>query len=295
MTTRKPLPGTPRPLHAWTGAHGNRLCGDTWGDPSAPPVVLLHGGGQTRHSWRRTALSLAQAGFHAVAYDARGHGDSDWVLGGDYGDAAMAQDLACVLCAIGSAGATARPVLIGASMGGITGLVAAGDGVVDAAALILADVVHTTAPAGFERVRGFMTRHAQGFASLEEAADAISAYRGVQPDRRRSPAGLAKNLRQGADGRLYWHWDPRFLDGREDLVARAGRLTRCARRLAAPTLLVRGAESDVVTDEAVREFLALCPRASHVDVAGAGHMLTGDDNDAFGQVAIGFIRRVGEG
>ena len=286
MTPRTPLPGTPSPQHAWTGVHGNRLCGDSWGDPSAPPVVLLHGGGQTRHSWRRTARSLAQAGFHAVAYDARGHGDSAWVDDGDYGDAAMAGDLACVVRALGGA----RPVLIGASMGGITGLVAAGGGGVDAAALILADVAHTTSADGFERVRGFMTRHAQGFASLEDAADAIAEYRGGTR-RQGSLAGLGKNLRRAADGRLHWHWDPRFLDGRDDLAGRARRLAQYARQLSAPTLLVRGAQSDVVTPEAVREFLALCPHASHVDVAGAGHMLTGDDNDAFGQVAIGFIRQ----
>lgn len=288
MTARKPLPGTPRPTHDWTGAHGNRLCGDSWGDSSAPPVVLLHGGGQTRHAWRRTARQLADAGFHAVTYDARGHGDSDWVLGGDYGEAVMAEDLACVLRAVGAA----RPVLIGASMGGITGLVAAGNGVVDAAALILADVAHTTAFDGFERVRAFMTRHAGGFTTLEEAAEAIRAYRGEQAPRQRSPGGLAKNLRQGEDGRLYWHWDPRLLDGRrEDLAARAQRLAQCARQLAVPTLLVRGAHSDVVTQEAVSEFLALCSHASHVDVAGAGHMLTGDDNDAFGRVAIDFMRQ----
>ncbi|MGH6626855.1 MAG: alpha/beta fold hydrolase [Burkholderiaceae bacterium] len=277
-------------MHAWNGAHENRLCGDSWGDPSAPPVVLLHGGGQTRHAWRHTARHLADAGFYTVAYDARGHGDSDWVADGDYGEAAMAQDLACVLRAIGAV----RPVLIGASMGGITGLVAVGNQVVDAAALILADVAHTTAANGFERVRSFMTRHVHGFASLEEAAEAISAYHGEKPSKLRpagSHRGLAKNLRQGSDGRLYWHWDPRFLDGRGDLVGRGQRLAQCVRQLAVPTLLVRGARSDVVTDEAVREFLALCPHASHVDVAGAGHMLTGDDNDVFGQMAIGFIRQ----
>ncbi|MFT3721649.1 alpha/beta fold hydrolase [Pseudorhodoferax sp.] len=274
-------------MHIWSGRHGNRLCGDSWGDPSAPPVVLLHGGGQTRHSWRRTARSLAQAGFHAVAFDARGHGDSDWVDDGDYGEAAMSEDLACVVRALGGA----RPVLIGASMGGITSLAAVGGGVVDAAALILADVAHTTAVDGFERVRAFMTRHAQGFASLEEAAAAIGDYRGGRRPQG-DLAGLAKNLRQAGDGRLYWHWDPRFLDGRgEDMAARRLRLAQCARQVAVPTLLVRGAHSDVVTPEAVREFMALCPHASHIDVAGAGHMLTGDDNDAFGQVAIGFIRR----
>lgn len=272
-------------MHTWMGIHGNRLCGDSWGDPSAPPVVLLHGGGQTRHSWRRTGRHLADAGFHAVAFDARGHGDSEWAGNGDYGEDALAQDLACVVRAIGAA----RPVLIGASMGGITSLVAVGHRVVDAAALILADVVHRTATEGFERVRDFMSCHLHGFASLEEAAAAIGEYRG---DRRPagSHRGLAKNLRQGADGRLYWHWDPRFLDGRGDLERRCARLAQCARQVEVPTLVVRGARSDVVTDEAVREFLALCPRASHVDVVDAGHMVTGDDNDAFGEVAIRFIR-----
>lgn len=287
MFTRQPLPGTPRPMNAWVGAHGNHLRGDCWGDPSAPIVVLLHGGGQTRHAWRHTARALGSAGFYAVAYDARGHGDSDWIPDGGYGDQAMAEDLACVLRTIGAA----RPVLIGASMGGITGLVAAGSGVVDAAALILADVAHTTAQDGFARVRSFMARHGQGFASLDEAADAVGAYKGTDDVPRRNPAGLAKNLRQGPDGRLYWHWDPRFLDGREDLAGRAQRLTQCVRQLRVPTLLVRGARSDVVTPQAVREFLALCPYASHVDVAGAGHMLTGDDNDVFGRVALDFIRQ----
>lgn len=274
-------------MHTWTGADGNRLRGDSWGDPSAPLVLLLHGGGQTRHSWRRTARSLAQAGFHAVAFDARGHGDSDWVGKGGYGDAAMAADLACVARALGGA----RPVLIGASLGGITGLTAVGNGLVDAAALILADVAHATSLDGFTRVRAFMTHHAEGFASLEEAADAIAEYRGGRRPQG-DLAGLGKNLRRAADGRLHWHWDPCFLDGRdEDLAVRTERLARCARQVAIPTLLVRGAHSDVVTPEAAREFLALCPHASHIDVAGAGHMLTGDDNDTFGQVAIGFIRQ----
>jgi non-heme chloroperoxidase len=287
MTLRTPLPGTPTPTHTWIGAHGNRLHGDSWGDPSAPAVVLLHGGGQTRHSWRHTARNLARAGFYAVAYDARGHGDSSWVDDGNYGEAAMAQDLACVVRSL-----VGRPVLIGASMGGMTSLEAVGNGVVDAAALILADVAHSSSGHGVSRVRDFMTRHAHGFVSLVEAADAIADYRGgIRP--KGGMNGLGKNLRCAADGRLYWHWDPRFLEARVDLAERTMRLGKCVRRIDVPTLLVRGEHSDVLTHEAVSEFLTLCPHARYIEVAGAGHMLTGDDNDAFGNVAIDFIRRIG--
>ncbi|MFJ4376503.1 alpha/beta fold hydrolase [Pseudomonas japonica] len=287
MTARTALPGTPTPMHCWTGDHGNRLYGDSWGDPSAPPVVLLHGGGQTRHSWRHTARNLARAGFHALAYDARGHGDSQWVEDGDYSEAALARDLACVVRTL-----AAPPVLIGASMGGLTSLQAVADGVVEAAALILADVAHRSLGEGVDRVRDFMSRHARGFVSLEEAAEAIAGYRGG-PRSAKGASGVGKNLRRAADGRLYWHWDPRFLDGRDDLHARTVRLGQCARRIAVPTLVVRGEHSDVLSREAVEEFLVLCPVATQVEVAGAGHMLTGDDNDAFGRMAIEFIRRVG--
>ncbi|MGE8065095.1 alpha/beta fold hydrolase [Pseudomonas sp. NPDC089569] len=272
-------------MHAWTGAHGNSLYGDSWGDPSAPPVVLLHGGGQTRHAWRHTANRLALAGFHAVAFDARGHGDSSWLNDGDYSDEAMAQDLACVVRTLNG-----RPVLIGASMGGMTCLEAVGSNVVDAAAVILADVAHAASKGGVGRVRGFMARHAQGFASVEEAAEVIAGYRGSHSSTG-SLSGVGKNLRLASDGRLYWHWDPRFLDARGDLVERAMRLGARARRLNVPTLLVRGEHSDVLAPETVREFLSLCPCASYIEVAGVGHMLTGDDNDAFGDVAIEFIRQ----
>lgn len=284
---RSRLAGTPLPQHTWIGSQGNRLCGDSWGDPSAPPVLLLHGGGQTRHAWRRTGQKLARAGWHAVALDARGHGDSDWVMDGDYSEEAMGRDVAAVVEAIGGQ----PPVLIGASMGGMTGMVAVGQGLVNAAALVLADVVHTTAPAGFERIRAFMTDHADGFASLEEAASAVAHYRGARVQAK--PQGLAKNLRLDANGRFYWHWDPRFLEGRQarDLDQRSARLAGCVRRITVPTLLVRGALSDVVTEVGVLAFRALCPHAEYVDIAGTDHMLTGDDNDAFGAAASGFMTR----
>ena len=79
------LPGTPEPMHYWQGAGRNRLAGDSWGPAQGPLVVLQHGGGQTRHAWKRVGIALGGAGYHTVSFDARGHGDSDWAIDGAYG------------------------------------------------------------------------------------------------------------------------------------------------------------------------------------------------------------------
>src|SRR4051794_12639033 len=98
------------------------LVADAYGDPSRQPVVLLHGGGQTRHAWGGTAAALAARGFHATALDLRGHGDSDWASDGDYSIEAMVGDLRAVVAAQSSA-----PAVVGASLGGLTALCAEGE------------------------------------------------------------------------------------------------------------------------------------------------------------------------
>lgn len=279
------LPGTPEPAHTWSGSQGVRIAGDTWGPRAGPLVTLLHGGGQTRHAWGGTGAALGAAGYHAIALDARGHGDSEWARDADYGQDAMVRDLACVIAAHDGG----SPVVIGASMGGITGLIAIGEGAIAARALILVDVAPRIEPAGSARIHAFMRRHPEGFASLAEVAAAIDTYR-PRPGRARNLEGLAKNVRIDANGRYRWHWDPRYLGvSRED--RRYERLAACARNLSLPTLLVRGGSSDVVTEEGVRDFLALCPHAEYVNVAEAGHMVAGDRNDAFGRAAIAFLAR----
>ena len=173
------LPGTPEPMHHWPGHGGVRIAGDAWGPPDGPLVLLQHGGGQTRHAWKGTGETLGAAGYHAVAFDARGHGDSDWAPDGLYGQDAMVRDLQCVVAALGQR----RPVLV--------------------------DIAPRVEPAGVDHIQAFMRLKPEGFASLEEVAQAIGTY---QPHRRRPPKldGLAKNLRLGADGRYHWHWDPRY-------------------------------------------------------------------------------------
>ncbi len=287
MSAGERLPGTPEPMHRWPGARGVQLAGDSWGSPDNPLVVLQHGGGQTRHAWKGTGQVLRDAGYYAVAFDARGHGDSDWAEDGAYGQDIMVQDLRCVLGALGD-----RPcALVGASMGGGTSLVAAGEHVVDAMALVLVDIAPRIAPEGVANIQAFMRRNPDGFASLEEVADAIASY---QPHRERPShlQGLAKNVRLGADGRYHWHWDPRFLLGHRDLEQRQARLEACARALTAPTLLVKGGKSDILTDDGVRSFLEMAPDSEYVNITSAGHMVAGDRNDAFGKAVIEFLTRV---
>ncbi|MGF6915834.1 pimeloyl-ACP methyl ester carboxylesterase [Paraburkholderia sp. 40] len=286
MKAGRRLPGSPDPMHTWTGADGIRLAGDSWGSPQGPLVILLHGGGQTRHAWGGTGERLGAAGYFAVAFDARGHGDSDWSAEGNYSQDTMVRDLGHVLLALGGR----RPVLVGASMGGGTSLVAVGEDRVDAAALVLVDIVPYTEPAGVARIQAFMSQKPDGFDSLEEVAEAISQYRPQRP-RPRNLDGLAKNVRLGEDGRYRWHWDPRYLASPRDLQRRHERLSACARRLTLPTLLVRGGSSDVVSEAGAQAFLELCPHAEYVNVVEAGHMVAGDRNDVFGQATLDFLRR----
>jgi pimeloyl-ACP methyl ester carboxylesterase len=219
MSAGERLPGTPVPMHRWLGAGNVYIAGDSWGDPDGPLVLLLHGGGQTRHAWKGAGETLGAAGYCAVAFDARGHGDSDWAPDGQYGQDLMVQDLECVVAAFGGR----RPVLVGASMGGGTSLVAVGEDRIDATALVLVDVAPHIEAEGVEKIQAFMTRKPEGFSSLDEVADAIASY---QPHRTRprNVAGLGKNVRLGADGRYHWHWDPKFRAGRQVMEQRRERL-----------------------------------------------------------------------
>ncbi|MDO8362809.1 MAG: alpha/beta hydrolase [Actinomycetota bacterium] len=275
-----------------TGANDVKLVADAYGDPDHPAVLLLHGGGQNRHSWGGTASKLAKAGFYAVSADMRGHGDSGWDPFGEYGMGVLRGDVEAWCDALG------RPALVGASMGGMAGLWTEGqramEGLPSAArALVLVDIAHRSEPEGVQRIVDFMTSRPEGFASLEEAADAVAEY---LPHRTRPTNldGLRRNLREGDDGRFRWHWDPAFMDTRKRprITAAINDNAEYARALRLPVLLVRGRMSDVVSEEAAREFLTLAPHAEFVDVRDAHHMVAGDRNDAFTEPVVEFLSRV---
>ena len=285
MSAGERLPGTPEPTHFWQGVGGVRIAGDAWGPETGPLIILQHGGGQTRHAWKNVGELLGEAGFHAIAFDARGHGDSDWAPDGRYGQDVMVEDLKCVVAALGR-----RPALVGASMGGGTSLVAIGEDHVDATALVMVDIAPRVEKEGVDRIQAFMAQKPEGFDSLDEVADAIASY---QPHRKRARnlQGLAKNVRLAADGKYRWHWDPRFRGIRRDIEARQLRFEACARALTLPVLLVRGGLSDVLTEAGAQAFLALCPHAEYVNVRNAAHMVAGDRNDVFGNAVIDFLSR----
>ncbi len=261
---------------------GLNLSADIVGHQDAAPVLFLHGGGQTRGSWKSSLAAVAAMGFRAIAYDARGHGESDWSPNRDYRLTAFASDLASILDEL------RKPtILIGASLGGITSLLHLGEGQSPwVRGLVLVDVAPRVNLNGVERILDFMAANPDGFGSIEEAAAAVSAY---NPDRPRTAntSGLGANLRM-RDDRYFWHWDPAFLDDRRSDRARLEpRLEAAARRITVPALLIHAGRSDVVTETEVRHLQKLMPHCRYHRIEKAGHMVTGDANTMFN----GAIRR----
>lgn len=286
MGTSSPT-STARPLR-FTAADGIRLAAESWGDPAGPPVILLHGGGQTRHSWQGTAQRLAGSGWQVLAADQRGHGDSDWTTDGQYSLDDYVDDLRGIVASLAR-----PPVLVGASLGGLVGLLGEGERQAEfLRALVLVDIVPRIEQRGESNVRHFMAGNPRGFATIEEAADAVASYLPHRP-RPDDVSGLERNLRL-KDGRYYWHWDGRMMQSFARGAAVRERLDAAARALTLPTLLVRGQISDVVSPQGAREFLRTVPHARFVEVPGAGHMVAGDSNDVFTEAVLAFLRRLPE-
>ena len=267
---------------------GVTLVADVGGPPDAPTVILSHGGGQTRHSWSKAALELAARGYQVINVDMRGHGESDWAPDGAYTLEAGAHDLRTII------GSVKRPVaLVGASMGGMLSFYTVATSETPSVdALILVDIVLRPAREGEQRIKKFMRGNPNGFATLDEAVDAVAAYNPARP-RPNDPSGLMRNLRLRDDGRLYWHWDPRLLEAEPGVEPpeRADILVSLAGNVTIPTLLVRGGQSDIVDAEGIEELQRLVPQTEILEVGGAGHMVAGDRNDAFNAGVIAFLEK----
>lgn len=258
--------------------------------PSGSPTLLFaHGFGQTRGAWRGASTALAEQGYRCVTFDARGHGESGRVGHGDYHMEQFVGDLRLLAHA-----ELRKPILVGASMGGLLGLMLAGEIDPNAfRALVLVDITPRWETAGVERILAFMQAHPDGFASYAEAAEEIARYLPHRAERK-SEDQLRPLLREGSDGRLRWHWDPALLGGQliQESERYQPRLMAAAAKVRVPVLLLSGGRSDVVSRETVDEFLQLVPHAEHVELPRATHMVAGDANDVFTREIARFVSKL---
>jgi pimeloyl-ACP methyl ester carboxylesterase len=269
------------------------LVADCAGPADAQVVLFLHGSGQTRQSWGSGIAEAARRGYRGIALDMRGHGDSGWSPDGEYDLDRFAADLRAVIVQLGK-----PPVLVGASLGGLASMLVAAAPPPAIRALVLVDITPRVEHKGAKEVMAFMESAPEGFASVEEAADAVAAYL-PHRERPKNTSGLLRNLRL-RNGRYHWHWDPAFMRMGRNAEARfkanePNKLEAAARAIEVPTLLIRGGRSRIVSDEGAREFLEMVPHAEFVDIPDAHHMVAGDANDAFNAAVFRFIDRQAEG
>ena len=285
------------------GRSGYVLLGDRqvhyleWGHARLPAVVCLHGGGQTAYMYEQLGAALAGR-YHVLAWDFADHGDSDPFLDGPAADTAVDRHaLAADAAPLCEEFGITRAVFVGASMGGIVSVTVAATRPDLVGAVVLLDVGHRLEVAGVQRITAFLSEH-ESFADLDEAAAAIAGY--LLPERTVTQGRLTRNLRQRADGRWVWkHGLGRRIRAGGAIDADRGAAMVVAgldddlRGLHRPTLVLRGAQSDVLSEAGVDELLELLPDARYARIHGAGHLAAGDNPESFVSLVTRFLGEIG--
>ncbi len=243
-----------------------------WGANGKRPVLFLHGGGLTAHTWDLVCLAL-RADYRCLAPDLRGHGDSEWSPEMDYGIEAHRGDVAALIDHLVLDGL----VLVGMSLGGLTALAYGGRHAARLAALVIVDVGPETRPEGARRIAEFIAAPAE-FDSVEDVVERALAFN-PRRDARLLRRSLQHNLRRLPNGKLTWKHDRRHrahFDA-EEWARRRHALWDDVPRITCPTLVVRGGRSDVFHDEDAAKLAAALPRGAWVRVEDAGHTVQGDN------------------
>jgi pimeloyl-ACP methyl ester carboxylesterase len=245
---------------------GQHLSGIRWG-AAAPELALLHGGAQNAHTWDTTLLAL---GRPALALDLPGHGQSDWREDRDYTPERSASAVAAALRAL----APDARLLVGMSLGGLTGFAVASRFPDLVRALVIVDVTPGVNRAKSKAIVDFV-RGPEVFASFDEILARTIAH---NPTRSEASLrrGVMHNARELPDGRWTWRYDRRFAEGGAATEIDFAAIWEHVSRVRCPITLLRGALSPVVGDEDVAELLRRQPKARVETVAGAGHSIQGD-------------------
>jgi pimeloyl-ACP methyl ester carboxylesterase len=283
------------------GRSGFVLLGDRqvhyleWGHAGLPAVVCLHGGGQTAYMFEQLGSALAGR-FHVLAWDFADHGDSDpFPPDPDlrHLDRRLLAADAPPLCAEFG---IERAVFVGASMGGIVSVTVSAASPDLVAGVVLLDVGHRMETAGVLRIRDFLSAH-ESFADLDEAAAAIATY---LPGREVTKGRLTRNLRQRPDGRWVWkHGLGRrireqrgTIDAENAGAAVVAGMDDDLRGLHRPVLVLRGANSDVLSEDGAGELMTLLPDARFARITGAGHLAAGDNPESFVSLVTRFLDEI---
>lgn len=263
-------PWTP-PRHHHVVVKGLRLHVLEWGPAHAPPMLLLHGGGQNAHTWDTVCHAMADS-RRLLAMDQRGHGDSEWSYAFDYGEDAHVEDICGVMDALG----VVAPIpVVGMSMGCVNGARLALDHPGRVSHLVAVDAGPWVCLEGAEPIKAFVSNNAP-LESLDAGIEAALRFN-PRRDRRLLRVSLQHALRRLPDGRLAWKGDRRAGAFERDFAASFARLAAAVDRLRCPLLVVRGQHSRVLLDHQAQRFASAVPDGRWVCVANAGHTVQGDN------------------
>lgn len=266
------------------GSDGLHLRCLDWGDPADPPLLLLHGGGQSAHTWDAFCMAVGP-GWRCLALDQRGHGDSAWSSDGAYTMHDHARDIAAVVGTL----ELQRPVLVGMSMGGINALAYAAQHAGSMRALVCVDIGPEAQHEPVERLMAGLDSYRR-FDSPAHAAESLSRL-GARRDVELLRATLSLNLREQPQGGWTWKYDPRTLIGitADQIMASRRPLWGVLQRISCPVLVARGADSEIFSPEDARRFAAALPDARVVDVPKARHSVQTDNPRGLAAAVLDFI------
>ena len=268
-----------------------------WGNPSAPPLLLVHGGRDHCRNWDWVAQALRDQ-YHIIAVDLRGHGDSAWALGSSYPLSDFVYDIEQLIRQKHLA-----PVTIMAhSMGGAISLLYAGAFPETVAKLIaiegliwsIEDLKKYEASPAAKRIGGWVEQLHKLSSRLPRRYENIeSATARMQEENLRLTPEQAHHLTvhgliQNEDGTFSWKFD-NYMRARAPFAPNSADVKELAGRLTCPTLLVGGDQS-FVPDPAKTGALALFPNAKNVIIPGAGHWVHHDKLAEFLAVVRDFLK-----